>query len=134
MKVVVDTNVLVSGLLSPYHAPAHVVRMIAANELQLCYDARIITEYRQVLRRLLFRFDPQQIEALLQHIRFFGITASPNPLPFRLPDPSDEPFLETAIAEKVEFLITGNVKHFVHKHDTKVKVVSPREFIEQYSL
>ena len=48
MKVVLDTNVLVSGLLNPYGPPGRIVQLAAAGELQLCLDARILAEYREV--------------------------------------------------------------------------------------
>ena len=48
MKIVLDTNVLVSGLLSPYQAPGEIVRMCSSGTLSICYDARILGEYREV--------------------------------------------------------------------------------------
>lgn len=44
MKVVLDTNVVVSGLLSPFGPPGEIVRMTADGFLELCYDARILSE------------------------------------------------------------------------------------------
>ncbi len=49
MIVVVDTNVLVAGLLSPFGPPGEIVRMIVAGSLSLCFDARILSEYSDVL-------------------------------------------------------------------------------------
>ncbi|MBM3277488.1 MAG: PIN domain-containing protein [Candidatus Handelsmanbacteria bacterium] len=46
MRVVLDTNVLVSGLLSPYGPPVELVRLVAMGVLQVCYEARILAEYR----------------------------------------------------------------------------------------
>ncbi len=48
MRFVIDTNVLVSGLLSPYGASAEIVRMLAAGAFDLLYDARIVSEYKEV--------------------------------------------------------------------------------------
>ena len=51
MNVVLDTNVIVSGLLNPYGSCGEIVRMIAIDELNLYFDARILSEYKDVLKR-----------------------------------------------------------------------------------
>lgn len=130
MKVVVDTNVLVSGLLSPFGAPGVIVRLVSAGRLNLCYDARIVAEYTEVLNRAAFPFSRDEIGALTAQIEAGGVLASPAPLAVRLPDPDDEPFLEVAVAARVEFLVTGNGDRFPPDRRAGVRVVSPREFID----
>ena len=130
MRVVVDTNVLVSGLLSPFGPPGIIVRLIAAGRLNLCYDARIVTEYTEVLHRPAFPFSRDEVAALTAQIEAGGVLASPVPLAERLPDTDDEPFLEVAIAARAEFLVTGNGDHFPPDRRAGVRVVSPREFID----
>ena len=130
MRVVVDTNVLVFGLLTPFGPPGTIVRLIVAGRLNLCYDARIVAEYTDVLRRPSIPFAPDEIAALTAQIEATGVLSSPTPLAERLPDPDDEPFLEVAIAEEAEFLVTGNGGHFPPDCRCGVRVVSPREFID----
>ncbi|MFH1856921.1 MAG: putative toxin-antitoxin system toxin component, PIN family [Candidatus Omnitrophota bacterium] len=130
MNIVLDTNVLVAGLLSPFQSPAEIVRMVSAGILKLCYDARILCEYREVLLREKFRFDKIYVEDLIDQIESAGILTAPKPLSKRLPDPDDEPFLEAAIAGKVRFLITGNLKHYPLSKQEDVKIVSPARFVE----
>ena len=55
MIVVVDTSVLVSGLLSAHGAPARVIDLLTTGDLKVAYDDRIAIEYRQVLARPLPR-------------------------------------------------------------------------------
>ncbi len=131
MKVVIDTHVLVSGLLSPYGPPGEIVRMISSGALSLCFDARIFSEYSQVLGRPKFPFLKEEIEALLEQIQAKGAVAASEPLTRRLVDPHDEAFLEVAAAGKVGMLVTGNLKHYpsVFRH---VKIVSPAVFLENY--
>lgn len=69
MKVVVDTNVLVSGLLSPFGPPGEIVRMIAGGSLYLCFDARILTGYTDVLKQPTFQFDAELIKIFLDQIK-----------------------------------------------------------------
>ena len=112
MRVVVDTTVLVAGLLSPFGRPGEMVRMIAAGSLSLLYDARIMAEYIQVLKRPKFSFSSEPIETLLDQVKAVGVIVASDPLSVRLPDEEDEAFLEVALAGRAECLITGNVKHF----------------------
>lgn len=127
-----DTNVLVAGLLSPFGPPGEIVRMIASGTLQLCFDARILTEYGEVLARPKFRFSAGHAHALLEQIVLEGFSVAGDPLPTRLPDPSDEPFLESAVAGKADCLITGNTKHFPPARRQGMTVRSPREFLDYY--
>ena len=132
MNVVVDTNVLVAGLLSPFGPPGEIVRMIATGTLHVCHDARILTEYDEVLARPRFKFNPEHIQTLVEQIKAEGLSVAGHPLPARLPDPADEPFLETALAGNAECLITGNIKHFPKTKRQGVTVLSPREFLDHY--
>lgn len=132
MKVVVDTNVLVAGLLSPFGPPGEIVRMIAAGSLHLCFDARILTEYADVLRRPKFQFNPEQTQALVEQVKADGFVVAGDPLQFRLPDATDEPFLEAALAGRAECLITGNTKHFPSARRQGAAVLSPSEFLDYY--
>jgi uncharacterized protein len=133
LKVVIDTNVLVSGLLSPYGPPGEIVRMISSGTLSLCYDARIISEYSQVLRRPKIPFRAEEVEVLLEQIRSKGSVVGSEPLTRRLMDPHDEAFLEVAVAGKVGMLVTGNLKHFPASFH-HVKIVSPVVFLENYRM
>ena len=49
MKIVLDTNVLVSGLLTPFGTSGEIVRMVSAGKLILLYDSRILLEYQEGL-------------------------------------------------------------------------------------
>lgn len=132
MNIVLDTNVLVAGLLSPFNAPGEIVRMTSAGILQLCYDARILSEYSAVLHRSKFHLNSRHVDALLDQIKANGHHAIGVPLKKSLPDMSDEPFLEVAIAGKVTCLITGNLKHYPHADGEDIKILSPSDFLFFY--
>ena len=132
MKIVLDTNVLVSGLLQPFGPSGQIVLLVASGELVLCHDARILAEYREVLFREKFRFDPERVDALLEEIKGGGIAVATRPLAIRLPDPDDEPFLEIGLAGAVQYLVTGNVKHYPADARHGLEVLTPRSFIELY--
>jgi len=132
MKIVLDTNVLVSGLLSPYGAPGEIVRMVASGVLELCYDARVLSEYRSVLLRSKFPFHKTQVALLLDQIKARGYVVATKPLAKRLPDPDDEVFLEVALAGKARCLVTGNLKHYPKRLRQGVLILPPPELLEIY--
>ncbi len=132
MIVVVDTNVLVVGLLSAVGPPGEIVRMIATGSLSVASDARIIAEYAEVLRRPKFSFNQAHVEAFLDQIRATGLVAAGDPLPMHVPDQGDEPFREVALAARAQCLITGNGKHYPSGARQGLRVYTPSEFLESY--
>jgi uncharacterized protein len=132
VRIVLDTNVLVSGLLNPFGPPGRIVLMVAAGKLSLCYDARILCEYRGVLSRPAFGFRADQVDCLFEQIRTAGEPVAAAPLPHRLPDRDDEPFLEVAVAAAIEYLVTGNIRHYPGQARGAIRVVSPASFLKIY--
>jgi len=132
MRVVLDTNVIVSGLLSPFGPSGEIVRMAASGILELCYDARVLSEYQDVLARKKFPFDQIHVEDLVEQIKTCGYIATGKPLAKRLPDLDDEPFLEVALGGEAHCLITWNLKHYPPKKREGMQVVSPVEFLDIY--
>ena len=102
MKIVLDTNVLVSGLLQPFGPPGEIVRTVSSGTLQICYDARTLTEYKEVMRRPKFNFNFIYINSLLDQVEAMGVKMAAEPLAQKLPDADDQMFLE--IAAQAKFL------------------------------
>ena len=130
MRIVLDTNVVVSGLLTASGPPGQLLELVSSGDLVLVVDDRILSEYQEVLVRPRLKIEILDIEDFLtlaensEHV----IGA---PLPFTLPDRADEPFLEVAIAGAVDALVTGNEKHFrVPGGKLAVPTLSPRRFLE----
>ena len=134
MKIVLDTDVLVSGLLSPQGDPAAILRCILAGSTSVCFDERILSEYRDVLVRRKFGFDATQVAVLLEFLEATGEPVLATPLNLLLPDPSDGMFIEVAIASNADCLVTGNLKHFPTEHMRGVRAVSPRALCEMLEL
>jgi putative PIN family toxin of toxin-antitoxin system len=130
VKIVLDTNVLVSGLLNAYGRPGQIVKLVAAGELSLCFDARLLGEYRDVLLRPKFDFRTEHVEALMGQIRTAGVPAVATPLARPLVDRDDEAFLEVAIAAPADYLVTGNPRHYPALSRGSTRVVTPAEFVE----
>ena len=132
MRIVLDTNVLLSGLLSPSGPPGNIVRLITSGAVRVCYDARILVEYRQVLLRPTFPFAEIQVDSLLDQLEADGDLVAALPLVDRLPDPDDEIFLEVALTGNAHCLVTGNLRHYPQRRRQGVRVVSPREFLDLF--
>ena len=90
---------------------------------------RIAAEYRQVLARERFGFDPEAVGHLLDYLFSEGIAIVARPLPAIVPDPGDQPFWEAAV-EAAAPLITGNLKHFPTDVCTDIEVLAPATFIK----
>jgi uncharacterized protein len=132
MKIILDTNVLVAGLLSPFGPCAGIVRMVSSGNLTLYFDSRILSEYSEVLRRSKFRFQTDKVVALLDHIKRRGHLVASSPLSNSLPDPGDQPFLEVAVSGQAVCLVTGNHAPFPLKPCQGIKVLSPGDFLTFY--
>ena len=130
MIIVLDTNVLASGILKPYSKAATLLRLVADGATQLAYDVRLLSEYRDVLNRSKFDFPKDQVEEFLQQVEQEGFLASARPSKFRLPDPDDEPFIGVAVSGGAIALVTSNKRHFPRKEYEGVKILSPAEFLE----
>ncbi len=130
MKIVLDTNVLVSALLSPMGAPAAVLQLVLLGRVSVCFDPRILSEYRAVLGRDKFGFDAALIEDVLEFLEAEGTLVAYAPLDLALPDSGDAMFIEVGVSGNVDYLVTGNLKHFPASQRQGLCVVSPREFIQ----
>ena len=125
-----DTNVLVSGLLSPHGRPGTVVDLVSSGAHRICFDGRILAEYRDVLSRPRLALPQESVETVLARLVRNGFRLVANPLRVQLPDPDDQPFLEVGVAASADYLVTGNQKHFPIELCRGIAVVSPREFLD----
>jgi putative PIN family toxin of toxin-antitoxin system len=130
MRIVLDTNVLVSGLLNPDGAPGRVVDLILGGRHHVLYDDRIIAEYLDVLARPHLKISVALARAVVGYFRLSGERVTAIPLPEdALPDPDDLPFLEVAISGEADALVTGNAKHFPPQKLRGVNIESPATFL-----
>ncbi len=139
LRLVVDTNVFVSALLSPSGKPASVLNLILAGRVTPVADALVFAEYFDVLTRPRFGFSKEMLSFLASTLRHSFQSVSPLPLPCTplLPDPDDEKFLAVALGAGGVPLVTGNRKHFpvelLHTAGiTTVQILSPDEFLARF--
>ena len=126
MKVVIDTNVVVSGILNPNGKPAAVINLLLLRKVKILYDNRIIKEYRDVLLRDKFGFSQELVDPLIEFIKAQGQFVIAEPIKTNLSDNSDRKFLEVALSGNADYLITGNIKDFPNLDF----VVTPSDFLK----
>lgn len=129
MKVVLDTNVLVSGLYTPGGLCSQVLRLVRTRVLTCCVDARMLVEYDEVLHQLDPPVSPAQADELCHILGHVAAMVEPPPLVTSLPHWDDLPFLEVAKASGA-ILVTGNKRHFPKRQCVGVAVMSPRELLD----
>ncbi len=127
---VLDTNVMVSGLLSPKGPPGRLVDAILSRRLKIAFDDRILQEYREVLARPIFHFKPADVAAFWEVLRFQRHLVAMPVEGLRASHVAETKFLEVAFAADSKILVSGNERHFPVESRGGVRVISPREAFE----
>ena len=128
MKIVLDTNVIVSGLINVEGAPAQIVNLLLNGRITLLYDSRILKEYIEVLNRKKFGFNRGSLDPILDYIKTEGEYVAAEPTSRRFVDKDDEMFYEVAKTAGARCLVTGNKSHFPNEK----MVMTPKQFIILY--
>lgn len=128
--IVLDTDVVVSGLLRTDSPLARVLAMVVGGVAGLAIDSRILGEYEEVLLRPKFSFRPMLVKVLLDAFVDTGVAVAAPPLEGALPDPSGMKFLEVAAIFSPPLpVVTGNVRHFPHSVAGEVPVMTPAAWL-----
>ncbi len=129
MRVVFDTNIVVSAMLSPSGTAADALRLALNRHVRLCASEVIFEEYEEVLRRPKFRRSPQVVSALMKAIGTVAELVRPMATLTVSTDDADNRFLECAEAAKADYIVTGNIQHFPEVWG-RTRVITARELIE----
>jgi putative PIN family toxin of toxin-antitoxin system len=135
MQVILDTNILVSGLLKRNSKPEKIVDAILIGKLQLIIDDRVFREYYEVLHRPKLNIPVERSNALLSFIAYSSVWIECKPIDFsqfEIIDKGDLPFAELAVNNKI-ILLTGNLKHFQFLRKFDIEVLLPDEFLSRYA-
>ena len=126
--VVIDTNVLVSALLTrnKQSATIQVMEAMFANKIVPLYNEEILHEYEDVLHRAKFNFSESVINYYLGTLKQAGVQSQRIASAEHFPDPKDVVFYEVALSKEDAYLVTGNKKHF----PKSPIVVTPAEMVE----
>jgi len=135
VRLVIDTNVVVSAFINPRGKPSQIIKMILSRKAELCCNAAILSEYESVMCRPKFsgKIDTDKVCRFIILLKSIGISF--NPLPdnskphetVKISDESDRIFYDTARGSG-SILISGNLKHFPNEPF----IMSPADFIGQF--
>ncbi|MGN0222457.1 MAG: putative toxin-antitoxin system toxin component, PIN family [Muribaculaceae bacterium] len=125
---VIDTNVLISALLTRNQQSATVITFqnVLNGYVTPLYNGEILEEYSEVMNRPKFKFNKKDISLILEYFSTFGINIERTPFKELMIDEKDRVFYEVALSKDDSFLVTGNIKHF----PSDPKVVTPAEFLK----
>ena len=132
MKIVLDTNVFVSGIF--FTGPPH--RILLAwrdGTVQLLVSAAILDEYHRVKDELAGQFSGMDLQPFLQLLTVQAEVIEAPPLaPVIQEDPSDDRFLECAVAGKAECIVSGD-KHLLKLVEFQgIPILKPAAFVKRY--
>lgn len=126
---VLDTNVLVSALLSKNSVPAEILDEAASGCIVPLYSDEILAEYEDVLHRKKFPFTAREVRDLIEAIKSRGVPVEAGPVNAVLPDLDDVVFYAVVMEKRKDgdaYLITGNQKHF----PKEPFIVTPKEMLD----
>jgi putative PIN family toxin of toxin-antitoxin system len=131
LKVVVDTNVVVSALLFG-GTPARLIDLWQMGAIKPLASKQIIDEYLRVLTYPKFKLSEEEINFLLyqQILPYFDVIDVHHGPGIIKKDPEDDKFIRCAFAGKAKFLISGDQHLLALKSYKKIKILSPADFLK----
>ena len=111
IRLVLDTNVIVSALLRPAGPPGRVMDLALSGAAEVLVDPRILGEYREVLARPRLGLDVGLVSEFVSLLELVATAVVARPFDGDLPDEGDRPFIEVARSGRASALITGNRRH-----------------------
>lgn len=133
MRLILDTNVLVSANIQRSYPYFIVDRVFADPNLEICFSAELFTEYVDVLKREKFAKFPDfhsRAQTLLNDIQTIGFQFTTTTKVKLIKDDPDNRLLELAETCRADYLVTGNTNDFTMSEYKGTKIVSPKEFFE----
>ena len=132
LRVVLDTNVLVSGLAYPSSVPGNIVSIFLAGGLDVVLSRHILDETLRVLPRVkIVKRSAAEIRDIVGNVRFRAEVIEPAKIVDpELRDAADQPVLGTLVASGADYLITGDKDSLVLAG--RYPVITPAEFWERH--
>lgn len=128
IRVVLDTNVIVSAYLNPDGLPFFILKLALSGAFRLYASEPILLEYAELLLRKSYPLNRRRTRLLLRKIRQAATVVRPAGGIAVARDPDDNMFLECAAAVRANYLVTGNTAHFP-KSWKYTRVITPRMFL-----
>ena len=110
MRIVPDSSILVSALISGEGSPGQVLAAVKREGITLVTSAFQLDELRAVLTRERLKpcIRPEEADDLLYHLEAVGMVVAELPEVNLSPDPKDNPILATAVAGEANLIVSGD--------------------------
>jgi putative PIN family toxin of toxin-antitoxin system len=134
-KVILDTNVIVSALISKSIPTQILFDLVLNKKVEVCLSDEIFAEYLEVLNRNKFKEFPNfkaKADIVLNKIREISSNYNVDVKILILTDTSDNKFLELAAVSSADYLITGNSNDFIMSEFEYTRILSPRQFWDEF--
>jgi uncharacterized protein len=128
VRVVLDTNILISACLQPGKLEAQTIQLALEDAFTVCVSSAVWAEYCDVLYRPKFGKQREQAATLLDALAKKALLVCPVETVTAASDPDDNRLLECAAAGAAHYLITGNRRHFPSLWRC-TQVLNTREFL-----
>ncbi len=131
--IIMDTNILFSGLYSSTGASYQILRLLNAKKIKPVISTTLLFEYEDVLKReqTVLKLSHKQVDIVLDNIcalsKFQEIYFLWRPY---LKDPKDDHVLEVAVASKTKTIVTHNIKDFKGVGKFGIKAITPGNYLE----
>ena len=134
IRAVVDTNALVSGIISPMGAPAEIIRRWQLGDFLLITSPALLDELQRVLEypRIVKRlgWSKEERGQFIESLKTLTlITPGTLSLPGITRDPKDDPVVACAVEGEAEFIVSGDQDLLVLGTYQQVRMVTPRDFV-----
>jgi putative PIN family toxin of toxin-antitoxin system len=130
VRVVLDTNVLVSAFRSREGVSFRLLSQLREGRFEISISVPLVLEYEDVLLRATTLSE----ESVLAVVRYLSSVAHRQKIFFlwrpSLPDPKDDMVLELAVASRTQYIVTYNGKDFAAAERFGIQVVTPKAFLD----
>ena len=139
LRVVVDANVIVSGLISSKGPSSEIIKAWEEKKIAVLITKPILDEICEVLERPSVRkyhhLTTEEIQEFCSQIEQFAVFVKPASKSVKVPiDPDDIMFLDCALSGQAEFLVTGDKELLALEKFGETKIVNPANFLKAIRL
>jgi len=134
-RIIIDTNVLISALIQKSYPNFILFHCVLENRFEVCISEELLEEYLEVINRPKFSKYPDfliKAELVISQIESIASKYYPRDRFETIADKADNRLLELAYESKADFLITGNSNDFTMTDFRGTKILSPKEFWDQF--
>ena len=137
MRILLDTNIIISGFLSAKGAPGQLLQAWLDGRFTLVTSPIQLNELQRALGydRLRDRVSPEQVRDFVDNIDVLAVVVSPTTLVTVSPDPDDNLILAVAIAGQADLIVSGDKRHMLALQEVEgIPIVTPREALTRIEI